>query len=261
MKTMKSILTACIMVVFSLPLVAQTDGPGTLRTVDEVMKRRVVVASVVFGPTVDWMSPTTENMTKTAPNMGFRGGFLIDVDAKKTQNFYVSTGVLVKNISGEMNLNEVYNLGGNSGVMDTVGVMRSLSSYYLVLPTGIKLKTKPSRNCVFAGSLGVYHGFAIGGKSSDQFVDFVGEDYLGNPTEFNIQTKETSNTFASMYTFTPYAGIGFEYQLNNGQRASLYVQYAGQISNYFVTKATNSIDASKEKAIVHSLEFMLGFSF
>lgn len=230
---------------------------------DDVIKRRTLVTSFVLAPTVDWLIPRTDNMTETKlPKAGFRGGITFDIDIKKNQNYYASTGVMVKYLAGNVHLDEIYTLRTQQGaLMDTFNVDRTVNTFYIVIPTGVKLKTKPSRGCVFAGSFGFYHSFRIGGKTKDEFIEFPGSNVNGDPVDFNVKTVPVKNNEAAIYTFTPYAGLGFEYQLRNGQRASFYAQYAGAISNYFAADCVNSVTGTSEKALVHSLEFLLGFSF
>ncbi len=255
---MKNLLFILSFLFLTTSLCAQSNDVGTMEPVKEIIKRRILVTTVTFGPTVDWFTPTTENMVKTGASVGFRGGIGFDIDVKKNQKLFVTTGIMVRYLNSGVDTQEKYNI---NDTMVTYNVTRSLSNLSIVIPTGVKLKTLPRNNCVFAGSFGFYHGFTVRGRTSDDIELLEGTDGDGNPIEFDIETTSMPHDEGSLYSFTPYAGMGFEYQLKNGQRASIYAQYAPQVSNYFTKKAVSINGNSREKALIHSLEIMLGFSF
>jgi hypothetical protein len=125
-----------------------------------------------------------------------------------------------------------------------------------MVPTGLKFRTIPSKNCVFAGKLGLYHGIKIGGNQVDNFI-LPGQDL--NP-EYYMTTPKVKNKDASLFAESGYFGLGFEYVFAHNLRVKADLEYCCQF-NYFSSVAINNVANAKYKSIVHSLHIVLGVVF
>lgn len=212
-------------------------------------KERKVFFSVMIGPTVDWFQPTTKAFSGKVATGGFLTGITIDANVIPQKFFYISTGVLVRYLEGIAHFNHEYTVNDKATIEYA---KRTYQTIYLTFPTGIKLKTKPSKNCVFSGKVGLYHNFKIVGQQVDNFV-------LKNDPEYFITTKKIKNTDAALFAEAGYAGLGFEYVLGK-TRVFANVDYSCQF-NYFNKKATSNISDARFKTVVHSLQMVFGFLF
>jgi len=214
---------------------------------------------VTVGPTVDWFAPTTKDfvLKREKPKAGFVAGINIDVSVTKGRWFYFSTGLFVRYLQGELSFENKYSfkefpVPDTSLVLPTV---RTLQTSYLVIPTGIKFRTPPSRGCVFVGKIGLYHQFKLGGDKFDNF------SFREDDPDFFITTKRVKNDDAALFTETGYAGLGFEYIFKSNIRVFMNADYSCQF-NYFSSKAvSNVVPDARFKAIVHSLHIVFGVLF
>jgi hypothetical protein len=141
-------------------------------------------------------------------------------------------------------------------IFDTPTV-RNYRTLYLTIPTGIKFRTPPSKNCVFTGQLGLYHNFRIGGKRFDNFQMSRTFDEM---PEYYITTNIIPNKEAALFAESGYVGMGFEYEFAPKIRAFINTNYSCQFG-YFSSKATDNLANKQFKSIVHSLQIVLGVSF
>jgi len=219
-----------------------------------------VFYGISAGPTIDWFVPTINVLERSEPKGGMIAGILIDANLTKQNMFYFSTGIIIKYLQCEFSFTNRYDfmLDTNQYIHEGQAA-RTIQTTYLTIPTGLKFRTLPSKNCVFVGKLGLYHNFRIAGT---QFDDFQ----LRNPDatkKYFITTEKLSNgeTDAALFAESGYFGLGFEYVLANNFRVFTNVDYCCQF-NYFSAKAkSNMPDAPRFKSIVHSLHIILGILF
>lgn len=219
-------------------------------------ENRKVLFGVSFGPTFDWFAASTEGVVRKSAKAGFRAGIPVDINLTKEKNIYFSTGVFVRYLQSELTFDHRYDFH----LLDTslvLGTNRTFQSTYLVIPTALKLRTSPSKNCVFTGNVGLYHAFAVGGHQFDNFK--FPDDNVLDPT-YSITTDKKSNKDAALFSESAFFGLGFEYLLNHGTRVFAFVDYTCQF-NYFSKKAITNVTNQRFKGVVHSLEIKVGFAF
>jgi hypothetical protein len=216
-----------------------------------LIENKKIFTSVSFGPTVDWFAPTTNELTRNKAKGGFIAGINVDVSVIPQKYLYISTGVLCRYLQGDLAFNHKYRILSSDTILHAV---RTYQTMYLTIPTGIKFRTPPSKNCIFTGQLGLYHNFKIGGKWFDSFeLSEVGTNYF-------ITTGKAKNIDAALFTESGYIGFGFEYEFAPKIRAFANTNYSCQFG-YFSSKATNNINGERFKSIVHSLNIVFGISF
>jgi hypothetical protein len=213
----------------------------------KIAVNKTVYYGATFGPTVDWFSPTSDSLTRSAVKGGFIGGATVDIDVSKEKFLYVSTGLFVRYLQGEVSFANQYFVHDVPSIENAV---RTYKTTYLTLPTGIKFRTNPSKNCVFLGKIGLYHNFKIEGSQFDNFE--LDDEYL-------VMTKKIKNKDAALFAEAGYAGLGFEYVLG-ANRVFATVDYSCQF-NYFSSKAKSNISNARFRSIVHSLQISFGFLF
>lgn len=210
-----------------------------------------VVCGISLAPSCDWFAPLNSGYFREKAEIGARYGFTFDINlAKKARsaNYYFTVGVMINHLQGVINFPENYTIFDSTVTFDNA--TRHYTSTSLVIPTGIKLKSNPMKNCVIGGQFGLYHSFLLSGKKYDSFV--LDEKY-------NIVTDKVKNDEAGMLSETVYAGLGFEYVIVRKYRASLYVNYNCMFTNYFNKKSV-TLEGNRKKSIVHGIEFVLGFA-
>jgi len=216
---------------------------------------RKVLFGVYFGPTIDWFAPTSNELTRNAAKAGYLAGFGIDVSLTPKKVLYLSTGVSVRYLQGDLAFLNQY-VFSNFSLIDTIisPTVRTYQTTYITIPTGIKVRTTLAKNCILLGTVGLHHNFRISGKQFDNFsLPGVGDEYL-------ITTKKIKNQDAALFAESGYIGLGFEYLLGNNTRVSANVNYGCQF-NYFNSKAKNNVTGDPFKSIAHSLHIVFGFLF
>ncbi|MCL2246829.1 MAG: PorT family protein [Lentimicrobiaceae bacterium] len=254
---MKKILFILVILAFCGSLVAQKHQHHSHKKPPplEEKETRKVLFGVYFGPTVDWIVPTSNELTRKAAKAGFITGLGVDINLTPKKILYFSTGAFVRYLQGEFEFTNRYKFNFNNFlVLDTLNTVRTYQTTYLAIPTGIKVRTAIAKDCVFLGSLGLYHNFRIAGKQFDHF------SLPGVDDEYMITTKKVNNKDASLFAESAYVGIGFEYLLGHNTRVSAHVNYGCQF-NYFNSKAENNVTHERFKSIAHSLQIVVGFLF
>ncbi|MCL1850310.1 MAG: PorT family protein [Bacteroidetes bacterium] len=212
-------------------------------------------AGLSLGPTIDWFIPTNELMLKPKKaKAGFIAGINLDVNCIPSNMLYISTGVLFRYLNGDLAFlnNYDYNFPDTTYTL-TLSTVRTYRTMYITIPTGVKFRTNPSRNCVFSGKMGLYHNFKIGGSQVDNFVDPLNPNYY--------QTTATAkNSDASLFAEAAYFGIGFEYEFAPKIRVFANTDYSCQL-NYFSSKAKSNVSGAQFKSLVHSLQITFGVLF
>ena len=220
-------------------------------------ENRPLYFGVSVGPTVDWFAPTTKEedfkLVREKPKAGFIAGINVDVNLIKDRWLYFSTGLLVRHLQGELAFDHQYDIPWLPDTLSVLSTVRTYKVNYLVIPTGIKFRTPPSRGCVFVGKVGLNHQFKLGGDKFDSFSFPALSNYL-------ITTPKVKNDDAALFAETGYAGIGFEYLFKSNIRVFMNADYSCQF-NYFSFKAVSNVNDARFRAIVHSLQVTFGVLF
>ncbi|MCL2290258.1 MAG: PorT family protein [Bacteroidetes bacterium] len=233
---------------------AAANQPATNNIALSNNENRPVFFGVSFGPTVDWFAPTVDSLSRNAAKVGFIGGINFDVSLNKQRIIYFSTGLLFRYLQGELSFINEYHFN-NIADMSTSLVLPAVRTYetmYLTVPTGVKFRTSPSKNCAFFGKLGFYHNFKVGGEQFDSF-SFQDPNY-------SLTTEKVKNRDAALFAESVYVGLGFEYLLGNNARVFANVDYSCQFY-YFSNSAKNDFTGMRFKSMVHSLHIVFGFKF
>ncbi|MDL2297340.1 PorT family protein [Bacteroidales bacterium OttesenSCG-928-B11] len=227
----KTLLIVCL-ILSSISLLAQ-DG------------KRVNIG-LSIGPSIDWISPKTDNYERDGIGIGLRYGVPVDINFTHGSNYYFSTGIKFEHIGGKMNFPFIYN-------EKEVALNRKYTAMFLSIPTGIKLKTPTFGSMVFAGNFGFLHGLKLNGKFIDTWVDENGNNVMQNKKE------EYEN--CAFFKESIYVGLGAEYIIQEDFRASFYINYAYTITNFFNKKAINPTTNLREKGNPGAVEFVFGIHF
>jgi len=222
-------------------------------------ENKKIFFGVSIGPTIDWFTSTSKDLARKNVKGGMITGINLDINLSKSNAFYFSTGVLVRYLQGDFSYKKEYDFSGIS-LVDSLIQRPTVTTYqttYLTIPTGLKFRTSPSKNCVFVGKLGLYHNIRIGGK---QYDSFTLPNFDANPNEYYVSTPKIPNDAAARFAESAYIGLGFEYSLKNNFRVFTNVDYSCQF-NYFSSKAKNNITDKQFKSIVHSLHIVVGILF
>ena len=216
---------------------------------------------VSVGPTVDWFSSTSKDFSRKNVKGGMIAGVNLDINLPVVKMFYFTTGLFVRYLQADMEYMKEHDFSGilpDTAHMLKARTITTFQTTYLTIPTGLKIRTTPIKNCVFVGKLGLYHNFKIGGK---QFDSFKLENTI--PDKFLVSTPKIANDAAAIFAESAYLGLGFEYGLKSNLRIFVNVDYSCQF-NYFSTKnstAKNNITKDRFKSVVHSLQLALGVLF
>jgi len=205
-----------------------------------------------FGPTVDWLVPTSGQLERDAAKGGVIGGVNIDISLDKKKYLFFSTGLCFRYLQGAVSFENQYDILNTILVRSTV---RYYEIMYLSIPTGVKFRSSPMNGCVFVGKLGLLHNFKIGGKQFDSFFlpQMLDKKYL-------VTTEKGVNNDIALFAESGFLGFGFEYAFKNHTRVAASIDYSCQF-NYFSPKAKSNISEAKFKGVVHSLHIVLGFLF
>ena len=222
-------------------------------------ENKKVYFGVAAGPTIDWFTSTSKDLSRKNVKGGMIAGIHLDIDMTKVKIFYFSTGVLIRYLQADFAYDKEYDFSGISPI-DSMIRRPTVTNYqttYITVPTGFKFRTPPAKKCVFLGKLGLYHSFKIGGK---QYDSFTLPNFNANPNNYFVSTPKIPNDAAAFFAESGYIGFGFEYLLSNNFRIFTNVDYSCQF-NYFSSKAKSNITNDQFKTIVHSLHIVLGVLF
>ena len=237
---MKKLYLTIFLIIFGAALWAQSTNPAG---------RRVTVG-LSFGPSIDWLSPKTDNYQGDGIKIGVKYGIPVDINFTKQANYYFSTGLFFSHNGGKLKFMDNTILDSNTY---SVLMNRSYSATYLIIPTGIKLKTPSFKNFVFAGNFGLSHGFLLKGKKLDQCK--IGDRDIVDPKKVNY--KELL-----FFKESVYVGVGVEYIIKDDFRANFFINYNYTFTNFFSGKALNEYYGNiKEKGNLGSIDFVFGVTF
>ncbi len=236
---MKKLYLTIFLIIFGASLWAQSTNPAG---------RRVTVG-LSFGPSIDWLTPKIENYDGGGIKIGVKYGIPVDINFTKQANYYFSTGLFFSHNGGKLKFMDYTTILDSTNL---VSMNRSYSATYLIIPTGIKLKTPSFKNFVIAGNFGLSHGFLLKGKKLDKYK--IGDDDMGDLKKENY--KELL-----FFKETIYVGVGVEYIIKDDFRANFFINYNYTLTNFFSGKAFNEYYKIKEKGNLGSVDFVFGVTF
>ena len=216
-----------------------------------------VSIGVSIGPSVDWLASRTDGYEKDGTILGLRYGIPLDINLTKSTNFYFSTGVKFAHTGGMLCFEDTFIIDENIPPFEAIR-HRKYNVMYVALPTGVKLKTPTFNNFVIGGHLGLEHGISLSSKKLDELDVTILETKLTAKDE-----KKSKYTDGYMFRESVYAGLGLEYIIKDSFRVNFYVNYNYTLNNFFKknNSTKNIVTGLQEKANLHGVEFLLGFSF
>ena len=219
--------------IFSVALFAQESASLSDRiskSVDENGGRKIRIGFKV-DPTITWLGPKENFVTKDGSKLGFSYGFVLDYIIDP--NYAIASGLQIAHVGGKIKTKSDIGLfeSGQSNQENTY----NLSLQYVEIPIALKLKTNPINNLTYWGQFGTYLGVNIGARLNAS-VD-------GKP-EFKKEkvTKDIIPINAGLLL-----GAGVEYPLNDKTTLSLGLGF----QNGFVDVTKNS-NWNDEKVILNN---------
>jgi hypothetical protein len=248
------VILSCASLVFAQKYQVNQTKPSSTNP-----ENRKVLYGLSFGPTIDWFAPTSNlfSLKRNKAKAGLVAGVDVDFNLITNNLLYFSTGVMFRYLQGELSFENQYDFSPVNPSLITPTV-RTYQTMYITIPTGVTFRTAPSKNCVFAGKLGLYHNFNIGGNQFDQFT--ISGTGLALHPNYYITTSKIKNNDASLFAESGYVGLGFEYVFAPRIRVTANVEYSCQF-NYFSSKALHYENGDRFKTIVHSLHIVFGVLF
>jgi len=246
----KNLLILTLIVLCSTALAQTTEAPMTTG-------KRVSIG-VSIGPSMDWLASRTDGYEKDGTILGLRYGIPLDINLTKSTNFYFSTGVKFANTGGKLRFDDIFTINVNNINIFDATRRRKYNAMYVGIPTGVKLKTPTFNNFVIGGHVGLEHGFLISSKKLDELDVIILDTKLTAKDE-----KKSKYTDGYMFRESVYAGLGLEYIIKDSFRVNFYVNYNYTLNNFFKknNSTKNIVTGLQEKANLHGVEFLLGFSF
>lgn len=208
-----------------------------------------VALGVLFGTGMDWLAPKVDSMHNAGVVMNVKYGVPVDVNFTTKNNYYFSLGVFVTHSGGKLKFSTFI-----EDSLQTNATERKYRAIYLTIPTGIKLKTPSLNNFVIAANFGLYHSFRLSAHYSDKYISHDG-------TEVKSE-KHTYNKGVALFKESAYIGLGLEYVVKNDFRVYFYANYSQGILNFFSpNNSANLVNGSKDRALMNSVEFLIGITF
>jgi hypothetical protein len=182
---MRKVLYVCI--IPALIFLFQTENLSA-------QSERSLKFALNVAPSINWMKSRTPSWESTKSNLGLNFGLQTDIALKANSSYYVSTGLGVSSIGGQMSYPSVYNDGQN---LYASRVHSNLRLNYLDIPLGLKLRTGEIGYSRFAGWAGIGAGFNIGASDS-RTIEYGSNSYtsqLGEHEE-DISTEVRKSLFS-----------------------------------------------------------------
>lgn len=232
---------------------------------NELPARRVV-ASITFGPSINWMNwknhkAAPEGYERTSPGsikLGLRYGVNLDIDLTMKKNFYVTTGVLIEHTGGSLSFRERLYLIDTDIIRN---IDRGYKSIYFTIPTAITFRTPSFSHFIICGNIGLYHSFNLYARYQSGFqIDPTAND-IDKESINHVTTDWAKDNEVALFKESAFAGIGIEYVIRKNLKGKFYINYAQSLNNYFSKNAKNSLTGTQEKASIGTVEFLLGLSF
>ncbi len=165
--------------------------------------------SFTGGPSVNWLSSGTNEVTKGGSKAGFDFGLTADLFFDAQNRYAITTGLLLSNTGGELDYHTSgpFSFGG-----ETLNAGSSIRYriQYLEVPCAVKLRTSQFRRWTYWGQFGLSGFINIGAKgdSSDGQLD---------KTNINDEVK--------LFNLAMNIGAGADFDLGSGNAFSIGLIY------------------------------------
>ncbi|MBR6333112.1 MAG: outer membrane beta-barrel protein [Bacteroidales bacterium] len=237
---------------------AQPEAPVDLLEKDDGYGAKLNIG-ICFAPSFSWMYPGTAGYERNGTTLHFHTGVNLNINLTERKNFYFTTGILYERLGGKLTYVDNVEI---PGLIITPGTTtnRTYTAQYMTIPVGVTLKTNPIHNFSFGGNIGLYNSFLIGATNRDGYFFMSGQ--TGQEPELWERQKSKYDE-CSLLKEAIYGGIGVEYSLTRSTRASVYLNYAHTLTNFFKGRgqAVNSMTGEPLKAKMGCVEIVLGFNF
>ncbi len=210
-----------------------------------------------IAPTVSWLSPSTEGYESGGSDFGFSWGFLSDFAL--TDNYFISTGVGMDFMGGNLNFQENYEYTSKDVPNTTLtangaSVERNLSTKYLTLPVLMKMKTNQFGKLSYFGQFGTEFGIRLSAKASDRVLPIEAGAKAFDYTKDLVEEKEVN--FAKLSLI--FAG-GVEYSIDESTSLIGGLKYNNGLTD--ILRGDNNITQKERNAMLYNFQFTIGVMF
>lgn len=235
---MRKISTSLFIALFFLinTLSAQDSGQKTF------------ILGLNFSPSLDWMSPSTENYTSDGVIFGYAYGVNMDFSLGHSPNYFVNTGLQLKRTGGRLSYKDLITLPGSVATME---VSRKYKVDYLRIPVALKLKTNQFGRFAYFGLFGLELDVRTSAKANDE--------YKYN----NLTVKEDNiniNDDVKLFRAGLYLGAGAEYTISGNTKAYAGFNFGNGFTDILSGK-NNDLGTPNENAVAKYVELTVGFLF
>ncbi|MFA5972289.1 MAG: porin family protein [Lentimicrobiaceae bacterium] len=166
------------------------------------------------GPQISWMKPNVDNITGNGAKIGFAWGFIAEKNF--TENYSITSG-----------FNMLFN-GGKLTIKDVASTTnREYFLKYIEIPVSLKMRTNPINGIRYFGRIGFGTAFKIGSKVIDEVTP------IGGPTTTSVKMNYDKISFARESLIV---GVGGEYELNEGPRIGVELNFNNGFTNILTEK-------------------------
>jgi len=194
--------------------------------------------SFTVSPSVNWMSPSSNEVQNNQANFGYDFGVGADFFFDEEARYAITTGLLISQTGGELTYNtgQPFSFAGNQF---SPGTSIQYRLEYVEIPIALKMRTKQFYRWSYWGLFGLSGGVNVSAKgdSSDGFFD-----------------KESIGEEVKLFNLSLNLGLGGEFDLGERNALVLGLVY----KNGFVDVTSKSLG---NKTTLNSLSFKLGLVF
>lgn len=160
------------------------------------------------------MKPNVDNITGNGAKIGFAWGFIAEKNF--TENYSITSG-----------FNMLFN-GGKLTIKDVASTTnREYFLKYIEIPVSLKMRTNPINGIRYFGRIGFGTAFKIGSKVINEVTP------IGGPTTTSVKMNYDKISFARESLIV---GVGGEYELNEGPRIGVELNFNNGFTNILTEK-------------------------
>lgn len=176
---------------------------------------RPITLSVHFNPMVSWLSSDTRDIKFNAPKVGFSGG--LETDFFFDKKYAINLGVSICSMGGKLQYMDgaSFKIPEGEALVDDESII-NYKLQYIMIPTGLKLKTQKIGYLTYFAHLGFFNQFRLKATASSNDDALQGD---------NI--KEEISVYNGGYQF----GLGGEYDLGGNTALIFGLSYYNGLSD------------------------------
>ena len=236
-------------------------------------------------PTINWLKPdNVKKFTNGGATIGF--GFGLVGEYRLSDNFSVTSGLEISFESGKMEytdnahywMTETFDfiepsqVGNNYLVDSSQGyrlnvTKRKVKSTYVIIPIGIKMKTKQIGYLTYFGDFGLNIGFRTGSKVDDDATVQDNFPVAGTEVQGLLKNPEDVNLNNEMQPLRLQlkVGLGAEYEISSGTAVFGSVHYNLGFTNVVKSESNHLLNDDNQKVTqkftAHGVSISVGILF